>query len=286
MTVRVLDNLSTGRAGNLADIRGRFEMVKGDIVSPANARKAVAGVKYVFHLAALPSVPRSVEDPVGSNEANTTGMLNMLTAARDAGVERFVFSSSSSVYGDAPELPKREDMLPAPLSPYAVQKLCGEYYCRIFHGLYGFKTFSLRYFNVYGPRQNPKSQYAAVIPIFIELLRSGKKPVIYGDGGQTRDFTFVADVVAANIACCSAPAKAAGKVFNVAVGNRISVNELAARLAEFTGRKIKPLYKPSRKGDVRDSLADVRLANKMLGWKAEVSVDEGLKRTVEWFMQS
>lgn len=283
MTVRVLDNFSTGRPVNLSGLRGKFEMIEGDICSQATARKAARGVRYLFHMAARPSVPRSVEDPAGSNAANITGTLNMLVAARDAGVEKFTFSSSSSVYGNTPKLPKREDMTPMPLSPYAVQKLCGEHYCRIFHGLYGLQTFALRYFNVFGPRQNPKSQYAAVIPHFIDLLRRNKSPVIHGDGGQTRDFTFVSDVVAANISCCAAPREAAGRVFNVAVGNRISVNDLAAKLIRIMGRKIRPVHTETRPGDVRDSLADVRLAAKYLGWKAAVPLDEGLRRTVEWF---
>jgi nucleoside-diphosphate-sugar epimerase len=246
-------------------------------------RKAVKGVKYVLHLAALPSVPRSVKDPDISNDVNLTGTLNMLMASRDAGVERFVFSSSSSVYGDTPTLPKRENMMPAPLSPYAVQKLAGEHYCRIFFQLYGLKTYTLRYFNVYGPRQNPKSQYAAVIPLFIEALKEGKSPVIHGDGKQTRDFTFVDDVVAANLRCCSASASAAGEVYNIAGGNKVSINKLADTLVKVMKKDVKMTHDAARQGDVRDSVGDGAKAAKALGWKAKVPFEAGLKRTVEFF---
>ena len=200
--VRVLDNFSTGKLGNLSEFGSKVEVLKGDIRDLKTARRAVKGIKYVFHEAALPSVPRSVADPLTSNEVNIGGILNMLVASRDEGVERFIFASSSSVYGDTPVLPKKEDMLPAPLSPYAVHKLTGEHYCRIFFTLYGLKTFALRYFNVFGPRQDPASHYAAVIPLFLSAIRANKSPTIYGDGNQTRDFTFVDDVVSANI-CCS-----------------------------------------------------------------------------------
>jgi UDP-glucose 4-epimerase len=237
----------------------------------------------VLHVAALPSVPRSVADPATSNEANITGTLNMLIASRDAGVERFVFSSSSSVYGDTPELPKREDMPPSPLSPYAVQKLTCEHYCRIFHELYGLGTVALRYFNVFGPRQNLKTQYAAVIPIFIKQLRDGGSPTVYGDGRQTRDFTFVKDVVAANLCACSAPVDALGAVYNVARGDRISVNDLADTLIRLMGKNAKPVHEDPRPGDVRDSQADSARAQELLGWKPEITFEEGLRRTIEWY---
>jgi nucleoside-diphosphate-sugar epimerase len=285
-SVRVLDNLATGRIGNIKDLLDEIEFIRGDIRDADTARRAVKGVRNVLHLAALPSVIRSVEDPASSNEINVGGTLNMLLASRDAKVDRFVLASSSSVYGDTPTLPKREDMRPTPLSPYAVQKLTCEHYCRIFHSLYGLKTFALRYFNVFGPRQNPKSQYAAVIPLFIEAVSSGKAPVIYGDGKQTRDFTFVEDVVAANLCCCRAPAKAAGEVYNVACGRRISVNELANRIMELLHKNVRPIHKAQRRGDVKHSQADSTKAQKALGWKPRFSFDEGLERTIEFLVRA
>lgn len=281
--VRVLDNFSTGRRENLADIADKVELIDGDLRSREDVAKAVAGVRYVLHFGALPSVIRSVEDPWTANEVNIDGTLNILLAARDAGVERFVLSSSSSVYGDTPVLPKREDMIPMPLSPYALQKLAGEHYCRMFHSLYGLKTYSLRYFNVFGPRQNPKSQYAAVIPLFINAIIRGTSPIIHGDGGQTRDFTYVDDIIRANIACCSAPDSAAGGAYNVAWGNRISVKDLAFAIAKLLGKDIKPIHEPARAGDVRDSQADAALARKHLGWEPKVSFEEGLNRAIEWY---
>lgn len=283
--LRVLDDFSTGKPGNLDGLGAKVEVRQGDIRDMSVARRAVKGVKYVFHLAALPSVPRSVADPLTSNQVNIGGTLNMLVAARDEGVERFVFASSSSVYGDTPVLPKKEEMLPAPLSPYAVQKLTGEHYCRVFFNLYGLRTFALRYFNVFGPRQDPASQYAAVIPLFIGAIRAGKSPTIYGDGNQTRDFTFVDDVVSANLRCCSAPEEAAGGIFNVACGRRVTVNELANGLTRIMGSRVKPVHAAPRAGDVRDSQADSTRARKILGWKPSVEFEDGLKRTVEWFTQ-
>jgi nucleoside-diphosphate-sugar epimerase len=282
-SVRVLDNFSTGRRANLADVASKIEIVDGDLREPDDVKRSVAGVKFVIHLGALPSVARSVEDPASTNEVNVTGTLRLLLAARDAGVERFVFSSSSSVYGNTPTLPKREDMLPEPLSPYALSKLAGEHYGRMFHSLYGLKTFSLRYFNVFGPRQNPKSDYAAVIPLFVDAFSNDRAPQIHGDGEQTRDFTYVADVVSANLACCTAPESAAGGVYNVAWGRRTSINELARTIAQLLGKKIEPVHTPSRAGDVRDSQADSTRARTMLGWKPAVTFEDGLARTVEWF---
>lgn len=282
-SVRVLDDFSTGRMENIADLSDKIELIDGDIREPNTAEKAVTGCRYVLHLAALPSVSRSVEDPILSNEVNLSGTANMLVASRDAGVERFVFASSSSVYGDIPTLPKTEQMTPAPLSPYAVQKLAGEHYCSIFHSLYGLRTYALRYFNVFGPRQNPDSEYAAVIPIFIKRLQKGDGPIVYGDGEQTRDFTFVEDVVNATLCCCDAREGAEGSVYNVACGKRTSVKELALKLAGMMGSDAQPVHRPSREGDVRDSQADPTRAREALGWEAAVEFDEGLRRTVEWF---
>jgi nucleoside-diphosphate-sugar epimerase len=281
--VRVLDNLATGRAHNLRDLDGKLDFRNGDVCEPTAVREVVRGVRCVLHLAALPSVPGSVEDPAGSNAVNLTGTLNVLLAARDAKVGRVVFSSSSAVYGDSPELPKREGMPPAPLSPYAVQKLAGEYYARIFHDLYGLETFCLRYFNVFGPRQNPASQYAAVVPLFIRAALRGAAPVIYGDGRQTRDFVFVEDVVRANLRCCAAPAQAAGAVYNIAAGSRMSVRELAETVIRVIGTSVEPRYEPPRTGDIQDSQADISRARDVLQWTPQVAFEAGLQRTVEWF---
>lgn len=282
-TVRVLDDLSTGRMENLRDIAGDIEFVEGDIRDGETVAGVMREVTNVLHIAALPSVVRSVEDPVTSNDVNVCGTLTMLVAARDAGVKRFVFSSSSSVYGDTEVLPKQEDMKPMPLSPYAAQKLTGEHYCKIFHGLYGLETFVLRYFNVFGPRQNPASQYAAVIPLFIDAFKNDRAPVIYGDGAQTRDFTYVDDVVEANICCCAAPAEGAGGVYNVARGDRVSVNELAETLMSIMDKDIRPVHEAARPGDVRDSQADSTRARELLGWEPGTTFDEGLRKTVEFF---
>ncbi len=283
--VRILDDFSTGRRENLSGIEKDVELVEGDVRDNPTLKKALKGVRYVLHLAAIPSVVRSVEDPISTNSVNVCGTLKLLIEARDAGVERVVFSSSSSVYGDTPTLPKQEDMNPLPLSPYALSKLTGEYYCRMFRDLYGLKTFSLRYFNVFGPRQNPKSQYAAVIPRFIDAVKNDQSPVIHGDGNQTRDFTFVEDVAAANLCCCTAPETSAGSVCNVGCGDRISINELATRIATIVGKNIKPAHDAPQKGDVRDSQADISRAKKLLGWTPQVNLDAGLRKTVEWFLK-
>ena len=282
-SVRVLDNLSTGRRENLGAVLDRIEFVEGDLRDGARVKAAVAGVRHVIHFGALGSVLRSVEDPVTSNDVNVGGTLSLLVAARDAGVERFVFSSSSSVYGDTPTLPKYEDMKVQPLSPYALTKLAGEHYARIFHRLYGLRTFALRYFNVFGPRQNPASQYAAVIPLFIRSLMRGEPCTINGDGEQTRDFTYVDDVVAANLACLTAPDEAAGGVYNVAWGNRTSLLDLARTLGRILGASVPPVHRAARPGDVRDSQADASRARILLGWTPAVPFEEGLRRTVEWF---
>ena len=286
-SVRVLDNLTTGLPQNLADIRSDIDLVEGDFRDRATVDAAMKGVKRVIHIGALPSVSRSVEDPGESNAVNITGTLNLLESARDAGVERFVFSSSSSVYGNTPTLPKEESMTPSPLSPYALQKLAGEHYCRIFHELYGLNTYALRYFNVFGPRQNPASQYAAVLPLFISAGLRGEAPVIHGDGGQTRDFTYVEDVVRANLCCCEASEDAAGGAYNVAWGNRLSVLDLATLILKQLGRSdIEPVHVESRAGDVRDSQADNTRARTLLGWDPQVTFEEGLARTIEWYKQS
>jgi len=283
-SVRVFDNFSTGRRENLEDIKDRIDIAEGDLRDVDALKKALDGVRYVFHLGALPSVVRSVNDPLPTHQVNITGTLNLLLAARDAGVERVVFSSSSSVYGNTPVLPKQEDMHPMPLSPYAISKLTGEHYMRVFHELYGLKTFCLRYFNVFGPRQDPQSQYAAVIPLFMDALRNDRSPVIYGDGEQTRDFTFIENVVRGNLCCRTAPDKAAGGVYNLACGDRASVNDLALGLAKALGKDIKPTYDPPRPGDVRDSQADNTRARENLNWAPSVNFEEGLQQTVEWFL--
>jgi nucleoside-diphosphate-sugar epimerase len=284
--VRILDNLDTGRRINIEDLLGEVDFIEGDIRDEATAHRAVDGVSYVIHLAALPSVIRSVNDPIAANHTNINGTLNMLVAARDAGVKRFVFSSSSSVYGDTPTLPKREDMTPMPLSPYAVQKLTGEHYCRVFHRLYGLQTVCLRYFNVFGPRQDPASQYSAVIPLFVSALQNDTPPIIHGDGEQTRDFTFVGDVVRANLCACTAPDAAAGGVYNVAYEHRTSINELARILAKLLGKAITPQHVAPRAGDVRDSQGDPTAAKTMLQWSAETTVEAGLKEAVAFYLES
>ena len=284
-TVRVFDNFSTGRRENLAGLEKDVEIIEGDLRDPGALAGAVKGIRYIFHFGALPSVIRSVKDPVSTNEINVTGTLNLLMAARDAGAERLVFSSSSSVYGDTPTLPKTESMTPMPLSPYALSKLAGEHYCTIFHRLYGLKTFALRYFNVFGPHQDPASHYAAVIPLFIDAFSHNRSPVIYGDGCQTRDFTYVDNVLRANLCCRTAPDESAGTVCNIACGDRVSVNELAARVKAMTRSHADPEYRPSRAGEVRDSQADNALARQKLNWAPSIPFTQGLEKTVQWFTE-
>ena len=281
--VRVFDDLSSGHLENLAGLEAAVEFVRGDLRDAAAVQAALRGVRHVFHVGALASVQASVDDPAATHEINVTGTLNVLLAARAAGTERVVFSSSASVYGDAPEMPKREDMRPAPLTGYALSKLAGEHYGRIFHGLYGLKFFALRYFNVFGPRQDPASHYAAVIPLFMRAYAAGRQPTIYGDGGQTRDFTFVEDIVAANLACLSAPDSAAGGVYNVAYGDRVSVNDLARQVAALAGQPFAPAYAPARPGDIRESQADASLARRVLGWRPAHTFADGLAVTFAWF---
>jgi nucleoside-diphosphate-sugar epimerase len=279
--VVVLDDFSTGRRENIASWMDSIELLEGSVTDPAVCARAVGGADYVLHQAALPSVPRSIKDPVASHAVNATGTLNVLIAARDAGVKRVVYAASSSAYGNTPELPKREEMVPRPLSPYAVAKLSGEQYCRAFHASFGVPTVALRYFNVFGPRQDPTSQYAAVVPKFITMALRGEAPTIFGDGNQTRDFTFVANVVRANLLACEAGADALGEVVNVGCGERMSVNDLWDRVRALVGTDVDARHEPSRTGDVRDSLASLDRARALLGYEPVVGVGEGLRRLVE-----
>lgn len=281
--VRVLDNLSTGRIENLSGLEGRVDWMQGDLRCAETVRTAMKGVHHVFHLAAIASVQASVEDPVSTHEVNLTGTLHALMAAREAGVQTFVLSSSSAVYGDSPVMPKTETMLPEPLTGYALSKLAGEHYGHIFHALHGLGFFALRYFNVFGPRQNPASHYAAVIPLFIRACLSGQAPLIYGDGQQTRDFTYVEDIVEANLCCLRAPATAAGSVCNVAYGGKITIRELAETIARLVGVAVAPQFLPARPGDIRDSQADSSRARQVLGWNPSYTFEKGLRQTVEWF---
>ena len=282
--VRVLDNFSTGRRENLAEVLNDIELIEGDVRDPSACRRAVAGVEYVLHQGAIPSVQRSVDDPSISNDANVSGTLNLLIAARDAGVRRVVYASSSSVYGDSPTLPKHEDMTPRPRSPYAVSKLAAEYYCQVFTEVYGLETVSLRYFNVFGPRQDPTSQYSAVIPLFVQAMLAGEPPVVYGDGLQSRDFTYVSNNVEANLLAATAPG-VAGRVFNIACGKRYTLLDLIAMLNDILGTRIDPVFAPPRPGDVKHSLADIRLAQEQMSYTVDVDFETGLERTVTWYRE-
>jgi nucleoside-diphosphate-sugar epimerase len=281
-SVVVLDNFSTGKRENLESFRGRIHLVEGSITDLAAVRRAMDGVDFVLHEAALASVQRSVDDPITSNEVNIGGTLNVLVAARDAGVKRLVYAASSSAYGDTEVLPKREDMPARPLSPYAVQKWVGEHYCKVFSTLFGLDTVALRYFNVFGPRQDPASDYAAVIPIFVTRLLSGRAPTIYGDGGQSRDFTYIDNVIEANLRACEGGPKN-GEAVNVACGARFTLNDLFAQVRGLLGSDLQPVYGPARPGDVRHSMADIAKARTLLGWEPQVDFVTGLRRTVEWY---
>jgi UDP-glucose 4-epimerase len=281
--VRIADSFITGHRRNLEHLRG-IELVEGDLADAAVADRAVAGIDYVLHQAAIPSVPRSVKDPLTSNRANIDASLNLLVAARDAGVKRLVYAGSSSAYGNTPTLPKREDMAPNPLSPYALQKLVAEQYCQMFTQLYGFETVTIRYFNVFGPRQDPGSPYSGVISLFSTALLEDRQPIIYGDGEQTRDFTYVANVVDGVLRACDAPG-AAGEVINVATGGRISLNELLTTMNRIMGKSLQAIYKEPRAGDVRDSQADITKARRLLGYEPSVGLEEGLTRTLQWFRE-
>jgi UDP-glucose 4-epimerase len=277
-TVRVADDLSTGRREN---IPSGLEFIEGDLSDPATASKAVSGCEIVLHQAAIPSVPRSVKDPLGSHRANVDATLAVLVAARDAGVRRVVFAGSSSIYGNAATLPKREDMRPAPLTPYALQKLFSEEYCQMFTRFYGLETVTTRYFNVFGPRQQPGSPYSGVISLFTGALALGRAPVIYGDGRQTRDFTYVADVVTGVLLAATTP-DVSGEIINLACGGRISLLELVRVLQTELGTNIAPTFEPGREGDVHDSQADIAKARRLLGYEPAVPFDEGIRRTVAW----
>lgn len=286
-TVRVLDNFSTGKRENLTEFENQIELIEGDLTHLATVREAVHGMDYVLHQGAMPSVPKSVIDPIGSAEGNINATLNVLVAARDVGIKRVVYASSSSIYGDqAVEQPKVETMIPAPISPYGVAKMAAERYCQVFYSTYGLETVALRYFNVFGPRQDPESQYAAVIPNFVTALLAGKPPTVYGDGEQTRDFTYVANVVDANLRAATAPAKGiTGEVFNIAAGGQISLNELIEMLQEITGNAIEPHYDPPRAGDIKHSRADISKAQQQMGYEPRVAFLEGLTRTVAWYRE-
>jgi nucleoside-diphosphate-sugar epimerase len=278
--VRVADNLSTGKRRNLDHIPG-VEFMEGDLADMPFAARVAQGMDFVLHQAAIPSVPRSVKDPITSNRANIDATLNILVAARDAGVKRLVFAGSSSEYGDTPTLPKREDKPTSPLSPYALQKVMGTEYCQMFTRLYGFETVVIRYFNVFGPRQDPSSPYSGVISVFSTALIEGRQPTIYGDGGQTRDFTYVANVVDGVLRACTAP-NAAGEAINVACGTRISLNDLLRVMNGIVGTTLQPIYQDGRAGDVRDSQADISKAKALLGYTPIVGLEEGLRHTLEW----
>jgi nucleoside-diphosphate-sugar epimerase len=285
--VRILDDFSTGKRENLTfrNHTPSLDIVEGDIRDLVLCQKAMEGVDYVFHQAALPSVQRSVEDPLGSNAVNVGGTLNVLLAARDAKVKRVMYASSSSIYGDTPTLPKKEDMSPTPLSPYALQKYTGEQYCRLFSQLYGLETVSLRYFNVFGPRQDPNSVYSAVIPRFIEALLHRRSPIVYGDGEQSRDFTYIDNVVQANVLAMSAQ-RLQGEIVNIACGQRISLNQLLGFLKQFIPSERPAVYEEARPGDVRHSLADISKAKDCLRFEPIASIETGLKRTVEFFQKA
>jgi nucleoside-diphosphate-sugar epimerase len=284
--VRVLDDLSTGHRENIEEIGGDIDFIEGSVADEKLLARVLEGVEVVFHEAAIPSVPRSVEAPRQTHVASVDGTFSLLLAARDQKVRRVVYAASSSAYGDQPTLPKAEEMRPDPLSPYAVAKLVGEYYCRAFTRVYGLETVSLRYFNVFGPRQDPGSQYSGVVSRFISSLLSNQRPVIYGDGEQSRDFTYIDNVVAANLSAAVSP-EASGKVINVANGEQVTLNQLLAEVKELTGKlDVTAEYLEPRLGDVRHSLADVALAREFLGYESRVGLREGLQRTIDWWKNS
>jgi UDP-glucose 4-epimerase len=280
--VRVIDNFYSGRRENLAGVEADVDLIEGDIRDGGALGRSLAGVELVFHEAAIPSVPRSLADPIASHEVNATATLALLAAAQRAGVRRLVYAASSSAYGDAPTMPKVETMRPAPLSPYAVSKLAGEHYCQVFAGAYGLETVCLRYFNVFGPHQDPTSEYAAVIPRFVTAALGGQGVTIFGDGTQSRDFCYIDNAVEANLAAAGAP-HASGQVFNVACGAATSLNEAVRLIGQIVGREVAVRYAPGRVGDVKHSLADITAARAGLGYRAAVSFRDGLERTISWF---
>jgi len=281
-SVVVLDDLSSGKAENLAEIRNKITLIKGSITDIEVVRKAMHEAEYVIHLAARTSVPKSVKDPIETNRINIDGTLNVLVAARDAKVKRIVFAASSSAYGETPTLPKVEKMEPQPISPYGVTKYVGELYAKTFGRCYGLENVSLRYFNIFGPRQEPSSPYSGVLAKFCTAFLEDTQPVIFGDGEQTRDFTYVDNAVQANLLACEAP-NVSGKVFNVGVGGRFSLNQTVTLLSNISGKKLEPKYEPARDGDIRDSQADISQAREFLGYEPSVAFDEGLRRTFEWY---
>ncbi|HEY2992474.1 MAG TPA: SDR family oxidoreductase [Methylomirabilota bacterium] len=288
--VRILDDFSSGSDANLpfaAAAGPRLEIVRGDVRDLDAVERALAGASVVFHQAAMRSVPRSVADPLGANANNVTGTLHVLEAARRHAIKRVVYASSSSVYGDRPELPKREDQTPTPISPYAVSKAAGEQYAQVWTRLYGVETVGLRYFNVFGPRQDPQSEYAAVIPKFVTLALAGRTPVIFGDGAQSRDFCFIDNVVEANFKAAAAPAAAvSGRVFNVACGVATTLNQVVSLIGDLLGKRLEARHDPERAGDIKHSLADISAARAQLGYTAAVSFSDGLRRTLDWYKQS
>jgi len=281
-TVKVIDNFSTGKRENVEPFKDDAEIIEADLAEVNNLAQLLRGADYVIHQAAIPSVPKSIIDPIKSHQANVNGTLRLLVACREAGVKRVVYASSSSLYGDSPTLPKHEGMIPNPLSPYGAQKLFGEMYCQVFTKAYGLETVSLRYFNVFGPRQDPTSQYSGVLAIFIPAVLQGRRPTIYGDGLQSRDFTYVQNVVEANLLACAAP-RVGGEAFNVACGDRITVNSMLEQINKIAGKEIAPLYADPRAGDIKHSQADITRAREHLGYEPRVSFQEGLRFTLEWY---
>ncbi len=282
--VRIIDNFSSGRRENFADYARDVELIEADILDPAALRRAVEGVEVIFHEAAIPSVPKSMAEPIENHEANASGTLRVLHAAKQAGVRRVVYAASSAAYGDAPELPKVETMAPAPISPYGVSKLAGEYYCQVFAGAYGLETVCLRYFNVFGPRQDPKSEYAAVIPKFITAALAGQTPRIFGDGTQSRDFCHIDNIIEANFKAASAPAaQVSGQMFNIACGAATDLNQVVAVIGDILGRKVEARHEPERAGDIKHSYADIDKARRRLAYTAAVSFADGLRRTLTWY---
>ncbi|MDX6498830.1 MAG: UDP-glucose 4-epimerase [Blastocatellia bacterium] len=284
--VRIIDDLSTGHHENMAEIGGDIDFIQASLTDAKALSRALQNVEWVFHEAAIPSVPRSVAEPAETHEASVNATFSLLLAARDHKIRRLVYAASSSAYGDQPELPKREDMRPDPLSPYAVAKLVGEYYCQVFSRVYGLETVSLRYFNVFGPRQDPGSQYSGVISRFIDALLNGEQPTIYGDGEQSRDFTYISNVVDANLKAAESES-AVGQVINIANGQRVTINQIFEMVKKLTGRtNLQAQYAPTRTGDVRDSLADLSLARALLAYEPRVQLEEGLRSTIDWWTSS
>jgi UDP-glucose 4-epimerase len=282
--VRIIDNFSSGRRQNVADFAGEVDLIEADILDPAALRRALEGVEVVYHEAAIPSVPKSMAEPIENHEANATGTLRVLHTAREAGVRRLVYAASSAAYGDAPELPKVETQPPAPISPYGASKLAGEYYLQVYAQAFGLETVALRYFNVFGPRQDPKSEYAAVIPKFITAALAGQTPRIFGDGTQSRDFCHIDNIIEANFKAASAPAaQVSGQMFNIACGVATDLNQVVAVIGDILGKPIEARHEPERAGDIKHSYADITKARRLLGYTAAVSFADGLRRTLEWY---